>query len=215
VQLRNLSTLAVLVVAAVLPREAYMARHPDYTRRTLVIGGPVARQIASFIGLREDTAGRLELELPMSMEHFSHPELDEKRRDSRGLLELHGDRKSALLRNTIAWDPGRGELTLGEHWFDVRTAMPHREGPAFSASSPEFGETDLGQVHGWQPIFQRLQGIAATKEQAWERRVKDFVVSPQLSLRLELVRIRWSGKLVLVLSVGPLVGASRVLPGSR
>jgi len=202
--LRACAGLFLVVVAAAFPREAYTARHADYARRTFLIRGAPAREVVSFLGLRLDQPWKLELELPESMEHFSHPELDDQKRDRLGALEMRDDRKSALLRNSIAWNPAKGELTLGEHWFDFRTAIPAREeGPAFVAVSPQFDESDRSQVKGWEPLLRQLRPLAVHRDAWGERRAKDFVVAADLRLRLDLLRVTWNGKLVLSMRAGP------------
>mgnify|MGYP001766779391 CR=1 FL=1 len=195
-----LSSLAFL--AAFQPK-AYTARHPDYAKKTFVIRGAPAREVVSFLGLRLDQPWKLELELPETMEHFSHPELDEQRRNREGFLEDHPERKSALLHNSIAWNPATGVLTLGEHWFDSRTGIPASEGPAFFASSPQFAETDRSQVKGWELLLRQLQPLAVRREAWGERRAREFVFGKELWLRFELLRLTWTGKLMLSMRAGP------------
>ena len=119
--------------------------------------------------------------------------------------ERRDDRKSTLLRNSIAWNQVKGELTVGEHWFDIRTGVPQGNGPAFIASSPEFDETDLRQVKGWEPVLRQLRPLAVRHDAWGEVRIKEFVFAADVRLRLELHRASW-GKLRLRMAAGPWVG---------
>lgn len=190
---RTAPRLGVLLLVACIffPKEAYLARHADYVKRSLVLSGPVAREIAALLGLKLERASRMTLELPSGMEHFEALATHTPRAPSSGVVE----ELSSRLVDGLSWDPVKGELSMGEHWYDQTTAFPHPAGPRYLVASVQ-AKDEAGATRGWAPIYRALRSSGPLA-----RAKKDWKVAPDVHLRIELAP--WNGKVVLTLAVGP------------
>lgn len=172
-----------------------MARHADYVKKTFVLNGPVARELAALLEMDAPRASRLVLEVPATMEHFERI----ARRLPGPSTMPEPDVPSATLSAALRWDPRSAALTLGEHWYDMATAIPHQTGPRYQLLSPLLPDDPL-RAGSWAALHRALRVPGPLGP-----RSLDFAAAPDVHVRLAL--IPWTGKLFLSVAVGPPIAA--------